>query len=1474
MFGSAFDGNKHTTFVTPRKATPFVTPGKQTYPDYHETGKSLNLYAAAAPNIPYCPSECVQSPAFVGASHSPKYDFNNETYEKDLSLKMALCESHCPSGEDSLPYPPKKSSVIKKLNVLELSPDDRAMMDLWITARREINIRLNKLQLNSSVHDTAVLYSLWNLIDNCYKDIGSKGDEELNAELLNLGKDNITQMRKLSDLAYAENATLIKLFEEKKQELNRKFADIYRKIEEETKHHDSFEKDLELIGADVETEFTTFIAEVDDFIEVADFIEGVNPAEYTRTSNPPPPLVNEVDESPSKYTKINTVVRQAGLPAELPAELPAGLPAGLPVDEPNVAGKTPSKKPKHEPLGGGSKFIKGGICSDPGFSPSPNTVDYIMRNSLYLADSMTEKEIRHDFAGSRENIGDITGVCSEYASLRVNNPIVHSAPINPELNDLLRSLSGNTSSGEWSATSQIFSHMLDKCPEELANCMMFKYEKVYKSGPLFYYDAASKFPVEDERIPFIVGFQGGELEDSEEASGSSVAPTTYYIIIGSNFLKLEKYYGVDILIGSVDAPSNNSLKIPLYLDPIIYENDTPIYSAQQNTGINPHNVVTIASNLDPSVSPPTFPHNFNTDAIFERHTLFEECDIGLSDRTQNPIYFAFAQMLLHPNASFARYFTNLAIDLFNKTFFELFGSTSRIVRPTDDGAVELFQGIDDFVDSVDFGENKGQQSFHAFMNGLGKTTYDQTKHGLLFTSSEDSLVNITIDDFSQQEVPTAISGQYKFCNLLVGNKSGKPTSIFIGFDDFSVSNVANTVNEIRVGNVSTIPGSPKSRLLALANVIYDGIDQVRLPAELRGPGNKNKMLSLIITSFKARGDGNQVALLALITAAVDTLIASINTLIASINNDPSVIDRRPVLKALKILVSKIFTNDKNTVVQSLILEKHVVKAGGGCQMDNITMADYRVADDDKKLLICFYYSRLTEKYLELGRVPAPEEIDDSYFSYPETLKVLFVSTPKGNPETMMKKSIIHMMESFVSQYTPSERSLASSTTQSIDVMIQTLKDDLQPAAGASSSSKAPVVSFERDVKNLVERLKNASQGFYFKQKFVDSLRKEPQLEGLYKKLFKAKSVYDVLSGHTVGMLDELGDILRDDIAILKKLVPPQKIGNLSRANFERIQRHILEHIEGKKIEVVLEAIRHSEDIFHLPKTCISTITSMIDIQTEVQTNLLELEKRLEAAIEAREKSKRVLPSRSSKPLSFTEVDLAAADKLDDLQQKIYEIEEEKKRLDEENKSLNDQLSEIEKAKANRAKLLSEIKEFNTKQKGKQVAKDAAAAATKLQTLKAQAVKAKQDALQEKETEKQLKVELRANQRELKKIGEDQAKTVAKIKIKELGTKASASQSSTGDFGIGVFKRVVDAVRTSTLFSSIHSLLPRISATFGGSQRTALNNRHRIYTKKRITRKKRRQPNRKTKTKSSNQRRITSKMASARRYHKRGYTHKK
>jgi hypothetical protein len=164
-------------------------------------------------------------------------------------------------------------------------------------------------------------------------------------------------------------------------------------------------------------------------------------------------------------------------------------------------------------------------------------------------------------------------------------------------------------------------------------------------------------------------------------------------------------------------------------------------------------------------------------------------------------------------------------------------------------------------------------------------------------------------------------------------------------------------------------------------------------------------------------------------------------------------------------------------------------------MDNITMADYRVADDDKKLLICFYYSRLTEKYLELGRVPAPEEIDDSYFSYPETLKVLFVSTPKGNPETMMKKSIIHMMESFVSQYTPSERSSASSTTQSIDVMIQSLKDDLQPAAGASSSSKAPVVSFERDVINLVERLKNASQGFYFKQKFVDSLRKEPQLEG-------------------------------------------------------------------------------------------------------------------------------------------------------------------------------------------------------------------------------------------------------------------------------------------------------------------------------------------------------------------------------------------
>jgi hypothetical protein len=1094
----------------------------------------------------------------------------------------------------------------------------------------------------------------------------------------------------------------------------------------------------------------------------------------------------------------------------------------------------PRKKQKFP--GGGSKLIKGGICSDQMMS---NNVEYILEASQKLARCINIHEKYHDFFSSaRENIPLIIDVCNDDDLFNTNMPIT-TPGMSRDLNTLLEEMYENKQCNEWFPTSKTFYHMLQKCPQQLANCMMFKYEQVYLNGNSVFYDKLYKNPVEDERIPFIVGIQGDN--DDEESSGvassggasSSASQIKYYICIGSDFLPLQKFYKKsDMRIGSQDAPSNNGLKLPLCSDPLRTDNlvntsgeSVPIRiygrQSEETEPISPHSAFTIAQFMDPAGGPAISPYNLNTSPIFERRELFEECDIGLSDRTQNPIYFAFAQMLLHPNASFARYFTNLAIDLFNKTFFELFGSTSRIVRPADDGAVELSQVIDSFVRFVD-GKPLNETTFHEFFDTLKSTQPTQPTQPPLLLLQESLGGN---NDFGM----SSTKDPYRYCQLEIQIATAKPRRVNIHMNDFSVSSIANSVNFFREGKPISNQQS-HDRLVALAEAIYAGIVQGSLPEDLKGTIGYNRLISLIITSFKARGDGNQVALLALITAAVDRLLASL---------DPSVVGTSAVgisavLRALKILVSKIFTNDKNTVVQSLILEKDVIKAGGGCRTDGITLDDYRRADDPTKRFICCLFPKLTEKMLIDGNPPSAEDLNAHDFSELETLKVLLVSMPKGNPADMIYASVNHILESLEKQPT------------------------LPPLSSSSS----------KEQNSRIGRLTSDSPQSYFafKKQFSDPLlRSDIDLKILHEELFKAKNVYDVLSGHTVEILQQLEHILRRDIQKLRLIIPPSKLGKLTPANFELIQMNIQRHMQGKKLEVLNEAIEKAEDIFHLPPDCVQRIEDMINLQSEVQTELIKLDTAFTMAQKQREASIRTLPPRSSKQgLSFREESEAKLQRKETLEQEEAALQISFDEAKQSREEFEQRLKDVLVAKQKRVGLMKQIKDFKSvTPKNK----------NQVETLK----NSLETCLEEIAQEKDIKKELREKKKEeaianahLKSI---QTKKV-KLEIKTEAERLAVTQTPT-QVVENIFTSIVKTVTGSSAFNILKQTISRVSSvTFGGGQRTALNNRHRIYTKKRITRKKRRQPNRKTKTKSSNQRRITSKMASARRYHKRGYTHKK
>jgi chromosome segregation ATPase len=126
---------------------------------------------------------------------------------------------------------------------------------------------------------------------------------------------------------------------------------------------------------------------------------------------------------------------------------------------------------------------------------------------------------------------------------------------------------------------------------------------------------------------------------------------------------------------------------------------------------------------------------------------------------------------------------------------------------------------------------------------------------------------------------------------------------------------------------------------------------------------------------------------------------------------------------------------------------------------------------------------------------------------------------------------------------------------------------------------------------------------------------------------KAKNIFDVLTGSTVSVLNELESILVKDIVLLTSVLPKefsiptdlQGEGDfqrkpLSERNLARIQENIKKHIYGEKMNVVFDAFDKaignssdgSDSVFHLLPSSMLVIKSLIEKQSQAEKKLLSL----------------------------------------------------------------------------------------------------------------------------------------------------------------------------------------------------------------------------------------------------------------------------
>ena len=912
-------------------------------------------------------------------------------------------------------------------------------------------------------------------------------------------------------------------------------------------------------------------------------------------------------------------------------------------------------------------------------------MEYTLDKSLNMAFALQKNELNHDFKKLKPP--SLKELRELFGTIR-----------NPRFNyheELLKSILNDSDPDEWHATSETFKYLIRECPEELANWTIFKYEKIGTDGTNFFYldhTGAHKEEVHSSLYPFIIGLSGDRDEDtsnsatsaasaasaaSGSASGSasessgkmdmSVLPTgvlvdndvVYYLAIASDFMPVDVFYSkTDLLYGCVDAPIKYKLLSPLFGTHQL-SNNIRIYS--QEVAIT--NFVNMAMLWDPSVTPPVYPTDFNIKMIFDK---FIDGNFDLVTDTMPIHYFAFAQLLLNPNVKFAQYFTNKTIKLFNKTFFELFGSSSEIKSSlTDAAAKDLFFKECEKIEAIlpekfDRTEGNHLNTFYELFKDV-KTIYDENIHTLLLTNdanNDDNFRDVYVDDFEGTE-ELSIKGQYKFCRFIVHIPDIGDRVLYINLiDDLKISSINSCVNAIMSATEEGYPliKTPGSniRLITFAEAIYDGIRIDPRPDFI----TKRNMIALIVNTFKARGDGNQVALLAVLNVAINELLSDIE--ISRESESDKNLSGEHILLAFNKIIDKIITNDKNTVVQSVYFERPVIKASGGMQL-GYTREEFDESDNHTKQIVSFYFANfLKEMTSESGGRVQPVETSSAKFEI-DTKRVLFVSLPKGNPTTLIIPSILSIFDSFLSYYERQITPLREFNTKYSDIErdISKLKrTEITDEASVEGFLNAFLICIQtmtpdtpdtNDIlllftKNFFERFKSIydkENGKFYEGTLVDNTYK---LNEFYKLLLKAKNVFDVLTGSTVAILDELESILFKDIVLLTSVLPKDVLPDnlrgqsstssssgkqLTEKNLRRIQENIRKHIYGEKMNFVFDAFEKaigkpdgSDSIFHLLPSSTRVILSLMKKQLMVKERLVSLDKCIKEVEEQRKSLRR------------------------------------------------------------------------------------------------------------------------------------------------------------------------------------------------------------------------------------------------------------
>jgi hypothetical protein len=329
---------------------------------------------------------------------------------------------------------------------------------------------------------------------------------------------------------------------------------------------------------------------------------------------------------------------------------------------------------------------------------------------------------------------------------------------------------------------------------------------------------------------------------------------------------------------------------------------------------------TPASILDPSSTPKITAADSNVSVMFTYPD------------TDKRWWYAFIQSCFHPNNRYSKIFMNEFCKLFTKCVCSMFGSTTNIVFQMGN----LEDELDQFNRLVSVLKNGIPKSYDELKDKIAKFYSNSpqlySNQSILFTTTNNREIGIdTTEFFSKPGEPS--NEPFKFCRLILTIGSIQ-TVVFLGFDDFAIPKIEYTVNLLLAKegfkkelNTDLTTGSvvkycdelsrerdeskqAAARLIYLAYTIYIGIPRGNVPNI-----DLNEILALIVLTFKARGDSNQVSFLALIKDMLETA------------NEKKRIDKDFYSVIMEIV--RLLTNDKNTMVSGLLSNLNMIRGGGG-----------------------------------------------------------------------------------------------------------------------------------------------------------------------------------------------------------------------------------------------------------------------------------------------------------------------------------------------------------------------------------------------------------------------------------------------------------------------------------------------------------------------------------------------------------------